>query len=60
MRLWTDDVASLEDKVFVADTPRQRQRIWFAGSRLQDDGRVLAQYGLVAECTVHLVSEGSD
>ena len=51
-----DGVASLEDKVFDADVPRQRQHLLFEGLPLQDDRRVLAQHGVKAGSTIQLVS----
>ena len=54
---WADGVRSLETQVFDPAVPSQRQYLLFAGARLQEDGRVLAQHGVVAESTVYLVSE---
>ena len=54
---WADGVNTLETQVFDPAVPSQRQYLLFAGARLQEDGRVLAQHGVVAESTVYLVSE---
>ena len=49
-------VEDLQAKAFAADTPEQRQQLFLDGKRLQEDGRVLAQHGIVAQTTVQLVS----
>ena len=56
VRLWFDTVKDLQAKVFAIDTPPQRQQLLLDGKQLKDDGRVLAQHGVVAECTIELVS----
>ena len=57
VRPWFDMVEDLQAKAFAADTPEQRQQLFFDGKQLQDDGRVLAQHGVVAETTIQLVSQ---
>ena len=49
-------VEDLQAKAFAADTPEQRQQLFFDGKQLQEDGRVLAHHGVVAGTTVQLVS----
>ena len=56
VRLWLDTVEDLQAQAFASDTPSQRQQLFLDGKRLQDDGRVLVQHGVVAECTIQLVS----
>ena len=56
VRPWVDTVTDLQAKVFAADTPSQRQQLFFRGDRLQEDGRVLTQHGVIEGCTIHLVS----
>ena len=56
VRLWLDTVEDLQAQAFASDTPSQRQQLVLDGKRLQDDGRVLALHGVVAECTIQLVS----
>ena len=56
VRPWFDMVTDLEAQTFAKDTPAQRQQLILDGKRLKDDGRVLALHGVVAECTVQLVS----
>ncbi len=56
VRPWVDTVTDLQAKVFAADTPSQRQQLFFRGDRLQEDGRVLAQHGVIEGCSIHLVS----
>ena len=56
VRPWFDSVKDLQAQVRTADTPSQRQQLFFRGVRLQEDGRVLALHGAVAECTIQLVS----
>ena len=56
VRPWFDMVEDLQAKAFAADTPEQRQQLFFDGKQLQEDGRVLAQHGVVAGTTVQLVS----
>ena len=51
-----DWVKDLQGQVRAADTPSQRQQLFFRGDRLQEDGRVLALHGVITECTIHLVS----
>ena len=55
VRPWFDTVEDLQAKAFASDTPSQRQQLLLDGKRLQDDGRVLALHGVVAECTIQLV-----
>ena len=55
VRPWFDTVADLQAQAFAIDTPSQRQQLRLDGNLLQDDGRVLAQHGVVAECTMQLV-----
>ena len=57
VRPWFDMVADLQAQVFASDTPSQRQQLLFGNKRLQNDGSFLAQHGVVAGATVHLVSE---
>ena len=56
VRPWVDTVTDLQAQVFAADTPSQRQHLFFRGNQLQEDGRVLAQRGVSEGCTIHLVS----
>ena len=56
VRPWFDMVTDLEAQTFAKDTPPQRQQLILDGKRLKDDGRVLALHGVVAECTIQLVS----
>ena len=56
VRPWFDMVEDLQAKAFAADTPEQRQQLFLDGKQLQEDGRVLAQHGVVAQTTVQLVS----
>ena len=56
VRPWFDMVEDLREKAFVTDTPEQRQQLFLDGKQLQDDGRVLAEHGIVAETTIQLVS----
>ena len=56
VRPWFDTVEDLQVQAFASDTPSQRQQLILDSKRLQDDGRVLALHGVVAECTVQLVS----
>ncbi len=56
VRPWFESVEDLQAKAFAADTPEQRQQLFFDGKQLQEDGRVLAQHGVVAQTTVQLVS----
>ena len=57
VRPWFDMVEDLQAQVFASDTPSQRQQLLFGNKRLQNDGSFLAQHGVVAGATVHLVSE---
>ena len=57
VRPWFDMVVDIEAQVFASDTPSQRQQLFLGSKRLQDDGSVLAQHGVIAEVTVHLVSK---
>ena len=56
VRPWLDTVTNLQAQAFAADTPSQRQQLFFRGEQLQEDGRVLAQHGVIAGCTINLVS----
>ena len=56
VRPWFDAVTDLQAQVCTADTPSQRQQLFFRGDQLQEDGRVLAQHGVIAGCTIQLVS----
>ena len=56
VRPWIDAVTNLQAQVFATDTPSQRQQLFFRGEQLQEDGRVLAQHGVIAGCTIQLVS----
>ena len=56
VRPWLDMVTDLQAQVFAVDTPSQRQQLFFRGDQLQEDGRVLALHGMIAECTIQLVS----
>ena len=58
VRPWFDTVEDLQSQAFAIDTPSQRQQLVLDGKRLTEDGRVLAQHGLVEECTIQLVSQG--
>ena len=58
VRPWFDTVEDLQAQAFASDTPSQRQQLVLDGKRLQDDGRVLALHGVVAECTIQVVSVG--
>ena len=49
---------AIEREPIAKDTPAERQQLILDGKRLKDDGRVLALHGVVAECTVQLVSVG--
>ncbi len=55
VRPWFDTVADLQAQAFAIDIPSQRQQLRLDGNLLQDDGRVLAQHGVVAECSMQLV-----
>ena len=55
VRPWFDTVADLQAQAFAVDTPAQRQQLRLDDNLLQDDARVLAQHGVVAECTIQLV-----
>ena len=57
VRPWFDEVKDLRSKVLDADIPLQRQQLVFQGNQLHTDGRVLAQHGVTAECTIKLVSD---
>ena len=57
VRPWFDMVADIQAQVFASDTPSQRQQLFLGSKRLQDDGSVLAQHGVIAGVTVHLVSK---
>ena len=56
VRPWFDTIEDLQAQAFATDKPSQRQQLILDGKRLKDDGRVLALHGVVAECTVQLVS----
>ena len=56
VRPWLDDIGILQTQVFSTDTPSQRQQLFLGDKQLEDDGRVLAQHGVVAESTIQLVS----
>ena len=56
VRPWFESVEDLQLKAFAADTPGQRQQLFLDGKQLQEDGRVLAQHGIVAGTTIQLVS----
>ena len=56
VRPWLDAVTDLQAQAFVTDTPSQRQQLFMGDKRLKEDGRVLAQHGVVAESTIQLVS----
>ena len=58
VRPWFDIVNDLQSQAFAIDTPSQRQQLLLDGKRLKEDGRVLAQHGVVEECTIQLVSQG--
>ena len=58
VRPWFDTVKDLQLQTFAADTPSRRQQLLLDGNQLKDDGCVLAQHGVVAECTIELVSTG--
>ena len=53
---WLDNIRTLQTQVFSIDTPSQRQQLFLGDKLLEDDGRVLAQHGVVAESTIQLVS----
>ena len=56
VRPWLDDIRTLQAQVFSTDTPSQRQQLFLGDKQLEDDGRVLAQHGVVADSTIQLVS----
>ena len=56
VRPWFDGVKDLQAQVFAADTPSQRQQLFFRDDQLQEDGRVLAKHGVIPDCTIQLVS----
>ena len=56
VRPWLDDIRILQTQVFSIDTPSQRQQLFLSNKKLEDDGRVLALHGVVAESTIQLVS----
>ena len=56
VRPWLDDIRILQAQVFSNDTPSQRQQLFLGDKQLEDDGRVLAQHGVVADSTIQLVS----
>ena len=58
VRPWFDCVKDLQAHVSSADTPSQRQQLFFRDDQLQEDGRVLTLHGVIAECTIQLVSPG--
>ena len=57
VRPWFDSVKDLRAQVLHTDAPPQRQQLFFQGNQLHSDGRVLAQHGVIAECTINLVSD---
>ena len=59
VRPWFDMVEDIRSQVCSIDTPSQRLQLFLGSKRLQKDGRVLAQHGVVAGSTVHLVSAQS-
>ena len=56
VRPWFDTVRDLQIQAFAAHTPSRRQQLLLDGKKFKDDGRVLAQHGVVVECTISLVS----
>ena len=56
VRPWLDGIRILQAQVFSNDTPSQRQQLFLGDKQLEDDGRVLAQHGVVADSTIQLVS----
>ena len=46
----------MQTRAFAMDTPPQRQQLFFDGERLKEDGRVLAQHGVVTDTAIQLVS----
>ena len=56
VRPWFDTVKDLQARAFAPDTPSRRQQLLLDGKKFKDDGRVLAQHGVVVECTISLVS----
>ena len=55
VRPWFDTIADLQAQAFAVDIPSRRQQLSLGGNLLQDDGRVLAQHGVMAECSMQLV-----
>ena len=60
VRPWFDTVEDLQVQAFAAGTPSQRQQFFLDGKLLQDDGRVLALHGVVADSRIQLVSVCKD
>ena len=58
VRPWFDTAKDLELQAFAANTPSRRQQLLLEDKQLKDDGRVLALHGVVAGCTIKLVSAG--
>ena len=56
VRPWFDTVKDLQARAFASDTPSRRQQLLLDGKKFKDDGRVLAQHGVVVDCTISLVS----
>ena len=56
VRPWFDTLKEFQVQAFAADTPSRRQQLLLDGKRLKDDRRVLELHGVVAECTIELVS----
>ena len=57
VQLNMDTVHQLCTRIYeTTKTPVQRQQLLLAGRELQRDGRTLAEHGVAAESTLHLVT----
>ena len=56
VRPWYDLVQDLQSQAFGSEAPSHRQQLLLDGKRMKEDGRVLAQHGVLAGSAVILVS----
>ena len=57
VQLNMDTIHQLCTRIYeTTKTPVQRQQLLLAGRELQRDGRTLAEHGVAAESTLHLVT----